>query len=379
MELTTVGSPPLLKIALVGLGKMGISHQAIVNSHPNLDLRAICDPTDYLREAVSRYTGIKGYADFNQLLRSEVLDAVVIATPSRFHPEMVQAALEAGLHVFCEKPFCLDPADSAALATLAADSGLVTQVGYHYRFVEPFRQLRQILERKELGELHHIRAEAYGPVVLHPKGSTWRSAKIEGGGCLYDYASHAIDLVNFLVGPPLSVGGSTINRVFSRDVDDEVYSTLFFPNGMTGQIAANWSDESFRKMSMKISVWGTAGRAVADRQELQVYRRGEAAPGWDIRYAPEMTEDVWYYLRGEEYSQQIDHFVQSILSREQAAVSNFESAFVTDQVIGAILRDSQSTSSTKITSLHRHEEVTNRAPLLSRILDNAKQILRMGR
>jgi predicted dehydrogenase len=60
-----------------------------------------------------------------------------------------------------------------------------------------------VLESGALGKLHHVRAEAYGPVVLRPKGATWRAAKSEGGGALYDYACHAIDLMNFLAGAPM--------------------------------------------------------------------------------------------------------------------------------------------------------------------------------
>jgi predicted dehydrogenase len=333
---------------------MGISHQAIVNAHPDVNLVAVCDPTDYIRDGVAKFTGVKGYASFNQLLVSEELDAIFIATPSRMHPEMVRHSLEKGWHVFCEKPFCLDAGEGLELAQFAESKGLVTQVGYHYRFVEPFNQLREILENKELGELHHIRVEAYGPVVLQPKGSTWRSSKSEGGGCLYDYASHAIDLVNFLVGPPISVSGSVLNQVFSRDVDDEVYATLHFADGFTGQLAANWSDESYRKMSMKVSVWGKHGRAVADRQELQVYRRPGSVrtitPGWSVKYAPELAEDVWYYLRGEEYSSQIDHFVQAIKAKRTDTRSTFRSATATDAVIASIIRDAEARPTSVVTA-----------------------------
>ena len=136
-------------------------------------------------------------------------------------------------------------------------SGLVTQVGYHYRFVGAFQEAARIVKSGALGTIHHVRAEAYGPVVLRQKGSTWRSAKNEGGGALYDYACHAIDLVNFIVGRPVSVGGVVRNAVFSRDVDDEVYCSLYFDGGASGQLCVNWSDESFRKMSTKITVWGT--------------------------------------------------------------------------------------------------------------------------
>ena len=111
-----------------------------------------------------------------------------------------------------------------------------------------------------LKDIHNIRAEAYGPVVLRPKGSSWRSNKSEGGGCLYDYACHAIDLMNYVVGKPSGIGHSTLNKIFSTDVDDEVYSTFVYEDGKSGQLLANWSDESNRRMTTKVTIWGTAGK-----------------------------------------------------------------------------------------------------------------------
>jgi predicted dehydrogenase len=196
---------------------------------------------------------------------------------------MVRYALEHNLHVFCEKPFCLDLQEGQALVELAASRKLVNQVGYHYRYVEAFREAQRILQAGALGEIHHVRAEAYGPVVLRAAGSTWRSNKAEGGGCLYDYASHALDLVNMLTGAPIAISGAVLSKVFSRDVDDEVYATLHFANGASGQLAANWSDESHRKMSTKLTIWGVNGHLAIDRQECQVYLREAVEARWCCR------------------------------------------------------------------------------------------------
>lgn len=307
-----------MRAGIIGLGKMGLSHHSIVNAHPEIELRAVCDASGYVLDILSKYTGVKTYTDYRKLLSDEELDCVFIATPSKYHTEIVAAALERGLHVFCEKPFGLDPQEGYRLADLAERKGLVNQIGYHYRFVAAFNEAKRLLDRKLIGELHHIRAEAYGPVVLRPKGSTWRSQKSEGGGCLFDYACHAIDLVNYLVGRPQAVSGTVLNSVFSNDVDDEIYSTFHFSRGLKGQLATNWSDETFRKMSVKLSIWGTGGRINVDRQEIQVYLRTLAEPfedfkqGWNVRYTTALTKPVWFYLRGEEYSAQVDHFVRCI-------------------------------------------------------------------
>jgi predicted dehydrogenase len=190
-----------------------------------------------------------------------------------------------------------------------------------------------------------VRAEAYGPVVVRPSGSTWRGSKSQGGGCLYDYAAHAIDLVNYLVGPPTSVSGTVLNSLFSREVEDEVYSTLHFSKGACGQLAVNWSDDSHRRMTTRIGVWGTNGRINLDRQECQIYLReqADAAPelraGWTVQYTTGLTAPVWFYLRGEEYSAQIDYFVQAIKERRTENVISFESALATDRVVQMLLRD----------------------------------------
>ena len=333
----------MIRTAMVGLGKMGLSHLAIVRAHPDIDLVAGCDATAYLTDILNKHAGLKCYGDFDRMLESEQLDAIVVATPSKLHAPMVRKALDRGLHVFCEKPFVLDVADGEELVELARAKSLVTQVGYHYRFVGAFKEAARIVKSGALGTIHHVRAEAYGPVVLRPKGATWRSAKNEGGGALYDYACHAIDLVNFIVATPSMVSGVVRHSVFSRDVDDEIYGTLHFDNGASGQLSVNWSDESFRKMSTKISVWGTKGRLTADRQECQLYLREphDALPGvgagWTVRYTTDLTDEVWFYLRGEEYSAQIDYFAESVRTRRLDGENSFASALDTDRVVAMML------------------------------------------
>lgn len=335
----------MLRIGMVGLGKMGLSHLAIVRAHPLVQRVVACDSSAYLTDVLGKHAGLSCYDDYRRMLDQEPLDAVIVSTPSKLHAAMVGTALDRGLHVFCEKPFVLDVADGERLVAQAEARKLVTQVGYHYRFVGAFREAARVVQSGAIGRVHHVRAEAYGPVVLRPKGGTWRSAKAEGGGALYDYACHALDLVNSIAGTPASVSGVVLPSVFSRDVDDEVYCTLHYANGASGQLAVNWSDESFRKMSTKISVWGEKGRVTADRQECQIYLR-EASPalpdlqaGWTVRYTTDLTEPVWYYLRGEEYSAQIDHFLRAAHAGESDGFNSFRSALQTDRLVSMILAE----------------------------------------
>lgn len=319
----------------------------MVNAHPEVETIA-CDGAGFMVDVLSKNAGIPVHKDFNEMLETASPDAVMLATPSRLHAPMVEAALEKGLHVFCEKPFCLNWADSERLTKIAADKGLVAQVGYHYRYVGAFQEMKRLVEAGAIGRITHVLAEAYGPVVLRPKRTTWRTDKAEGGGCLYDYAAHPINLLNWFFGAPDQVIGSHLGQVFSENTDDEVFSTLRWNDGPTAQLSVNWSDESHRKMSTKISLIGTNGRLYADRQECQAFLREPVEglegydAGWTVKYTTELTEDRWFYLRGEEYSAQIDEFVGAIRASESKARENdFASATQTDKTMAMIIENSE--------------------------------------
>jgi len=337
----------MIRVAVVGLGKMGISHLGLVRPIEGVEVAAVCDSTGYILDILSKYTGLKTYTDYAKMLEEAQLDAVIIATPSRAHVPMVKAAMEKGLHVFCEKPFTLSGEESKMLADLAAEKGLVNQVGYHYRFVGAFQEVKRLLDAGAIGEVSHVMAEAYGPVVLKAKGSTWRTQRTEGGGCLYDYAAHPLNLLNWYFGMPKAVGGSVLGKIFSRDTDDEVYGTLYFEDGKTAAISVNWSDESYRKMSTKITIWGTKGRIYADRQEVQLFaREAEGLPagygaGWNVRYTTELTEEVDFYIRGEEYSAQLEYFVRAVSEKRAHNINSFVSAAQTDEVISMMIADAE--------------------------------------
>jgi len=343
----------MIRLAVVGLGKMGLSHHAMINAHPDVKVEAICDSAGYILDVLSKYTGIRTYTDYELMLKEVMLDAVLIVTPSSFHAKMVTAALERGLHVFCEKPFCLDTKEGEIATILAQKKRLVNQVGYHNRFVGAFQEVKRLLEVCAIGEVTHVLAEAYGPVVLQPKSSTWRTQRQAGGGCLYDYAAHPINLVNWYFGAPTGVGGTVLNSVFSEETDDEVFSTLYFTGGKSAQLSVNWCDESYRKMSTKITIWGKSGRIYADRQECQVYLRNTAPipsgyqQGWNTRYTTDLTEPVWFYIRGEEYSAQLDYFVKCIKEKKIENVNSFAYALETDRVMSMMIADAGKGASIK--------------------------------
>jgi scyllo-inositol 2-dehydrogenase (NADP+) len=336
-----------VRVALVGLGKMGLSHLAIANALSQFDVAAMCDTSGIVGGVLEKYTRIPFEEDFDKLLAWPDLQAVIIATPTTTHDWMSRKAIERGLHVFCEKPMTLASAVSRELAAAAEEKGLVTQVGYHNRFIGTFGELKNLIAAGAIGQVTHVQAEAYGPVVLKPAKPTWRGKAGGGGGCLYDYAAHPLNLLNWYFGETNAASGALLKSGFSAEVDDEVYASLGFENGVTGQLSVNWSDPSVRKMTTRITVWGTGGRIYADRQEIQVFLTGSAPvpsgyrQGWSTKYITELTPPVSFYLRGEEYSAQLEAFGNAILAGRGAGENSFASAAVTDASIEMIRESAQ--------------------------------------
>ena len=337
----------MIKGAIIGLGKMGLSHAAIIGAHPDVEMVAVCDTSTLVLDAFNKFSAVKTYDDYKDMITNESLDFVLIATPTRSHYPMVKYALEHGLHVFCEKPFSLTTKEGQELVDLANKNSLVNQVGYHNHFIGTFRELNRLLRAGVLGDLVHFVGEAYGPVVVKEKGSTWRSKSEEGGGCLYDYASHVLNLIQEIVGRPVKVSGSQLKSIYSKGVEDAVYGTLILENGLSGLLSVNWSDETYRKMSTTITVQGKNGKISCDATEIKIYlkegsKKEGLEKGWTIKYITDFAIPVAFYLRGEEYSAQIDYFVDCIKNNKtKPSYNSFEQGLYTDKVIEMIIADAK--------------------------------------
>ena len=338
----------MLRTGLIGVGKMGISHLAIAGAHPELDVVGICDSQGFVLSAVRSQTGLETFKSFEKLIDRAELDCVIVATPSSTHVEAANYALSRGVNVFVEKPLTLSSADSSRLADLARRQRCANQVGYHNRFIGTFQEARRLVAAGAIGDVHHIDGQAHGQVVTKARGGgfTWRSKKSEGGGCLHDYACHVIDLMNWIVGPPERVVGAQMTSIYSRDVEDAVHAMFSYKNGATGHLETNWSDETYRKMTTSITIYGSMGKIYADRQECRVYLKSAASfekyePGWTIRYITDLQAPVAYYLRGEEYTSQLDSFAAASSARDVDCENSFASAAQTDRVVEQIARMSE--------------------------------------
>ncbi len=335
----------MLKIALIGAGKMGLSHLAILGGYANAEIVGVCDTSKMVTDFLSKQGKFDCFSDYNKMVTEVKPDAVVVAVPTKFHYSIIKDLLNKNIHVFAEKPFCLNYDQSQELVQLAAKNNLVNQVGYHNKFIGTFQEVKRIADSGVLGNIYHFIGESYGPVVLKKKSDTWRSDPAEGGGCLLDYASHVIDLINTILSPVRNAKGTFLKSIYSGKVEDAVYSLLELESGQTGLLSVNWSDETYRKMSTSVTLVGTEGKLISDANELKVYFKDEPSlkgytKGWNVKYITELEEGVDFYLRGEEFSAQLKYFVDAAQGVVPNSINNFASAANTDKAISIIKKSS---------------------------------------
>ena len=329
----------MIKVALIGAGKMGISHLSILGAHPNVEIVGVADNTHVVTDFLEKYSKYRCFSDYNKMLEITKPDAVVVAVPTKLHSLFVWNILNHNMHVFVEKPFCIDVEEGLGLAEIARSKNLVNQVGYHNKFIPTFNKAKSMLDEELIGKIQHFSVQMNGPVVVKNKQTSWRSKPEEGGGCLFDYAAHSIDLINFLIAPIEQVHGALLKNFYNISVEDGVFALLETKNHISGTLNVNWSDETYRKMSTEISIMGTKGKIIVDATELKLYLKENAggySKGWTIIPISELADDVDFYLRGEEYSAQLDYFIQSIQGYVPNNINNFESAAQTDKVIDLI-------------------------------------------
>ena len=337
----------MIRAAIIGLGKMGMSHAAILGGLPNVELVAACDMDSLLQSAFKKLTKIQMYTDYKKMIEEVKPDCVYVVTPTKLHYDMVMFALEHGCHVFCEKPFALTVEQGEKMVAMAKAKGLVNQVGYHNRYIGTFNEMKRLLAEGVIGKPFHFMGEAYGPVVLKSKGGTWRSDKKNGGGCIEDYAAHVLNLINYVTGSNLvDCKGTQMPSIFSNEVDDAVYGSLYLANGLKGQISVNWSDDTVRKMTTSIKIEGDGGKLEADATTLKIYVKEDKPKyglnkGWNFKYITDVTPLVDFNLRGEEYTAETQAFINSIVTGKVDERNSFETALQTDYLIKKMEEDAQ--------------------------------------
>jgi len=337
-----------IKLGFIGLGRMGITHLSILNSNQNVNITCASDPSKVINVFFKKYfESINLYPDYKELLKNEKLDAVVISTPPHLHFEVVNACIEKGIHCFVEKPFTLSYEESKALTDLAEKYSVVNQVGYVNRFNDMFVKAKELLDNDVIGKVIRFKSEMFSYTISkEDKGDGWRGNLETGGGCLNEMASHALDLVNYLVGVPVKVSGSVLNKVYSQNVEDIVSTTLQYNEDIAGTLYVNWCDPSFRKPANKIEIFGKEGKILVDQHDLKIFLKNPNTSfnykkGWNTVYITDIFNNVPFYVRGNEFTSQLYHFIDCIENRELKNKCTFNDASETQRLLNLIRLDNK--------------------------------------
>ncbi|MDO5524447.1 MAG: Gfo/Idh/MocA family oxidoreductase [Bacteroidia bacterium] len=209
-----------MNIVVVGFGFMGMTHTLNILKNPNLHLKAIVDRVpdnilDKLNEQSGNFStesieadqlaGVKTYSGLAECLQAEKPDACIIAVHTALHFEMAKMALEAGVNVFVEKPFCLNVEEGEQLIELARSQNKVLMVGHVVRFMPAYETLKRWIDTQEFGQLEFLKLSRFTGI---PAWGQWKDRQKDfgsSGGALFDLVIHDIDFAQWVCGVPNTI------------------------------------------------------------------------------------------------------------------------------------------------------------------------------
>jgi predicted dehydrogenase len=242
-----------LRVGQAGLGYWGRNLARIFDEVA--DLTRLCDASDALREEFAgRHPGARVTADFDELLAADDVDAVVIATPVPTHYPLARAALEAGKHVFVEKPPAMQAAEMEELIGLAEARGLVLMPGHLLLYHPGVQKLKEIVDSGELGE------------VLVVYGNRQNLGKIrKDENALWSLGVHDLSVILYLIQEEIVEASAHGHAFLNQGVEDVVFCYLRFASEKIAHMHLSWLDP--HKMR-RLTVVGRDKMAVFDDMEL---------------------------------------------------------------------------------------------------------------
>ena len=281
-------------VAVIGCGRWG--RNLIRNFHKLHHLHTVCDLNpQQLAEAAAPYPTTAQADSLDAVLSHPDIDAVVIATPSETHYAVARQALEAGKHVYVEKPMATSSEQSRELFTLATACDRILMVGHLLLYHPVVNRLRQLIDEGALGDISYVRSERlnYNPFR-------------QDRSVMWDLAPHDVSMMSYLLNrDPERVVSARGHCTGTDGRMDVVHLELAFPGGATGHIHNSWVEP---QKQVKLVVCGTQATAMLDdareTEKLLLFRPGtNGAP--PIREFPE-------YLTMEPLKLECQHFINAI-------------------------------------------------------------------
>jgi myo-inositol 2-dehydrogenase/D-chiro-inositol 1-dehydrogenase len=294
----------MVRYGVIGVGAMGREHIENLKHIPDTAVTAIADPfPDSLERAKSLIDGdVKSFADYRDLLNSNLVDAVIIATPNYTHVDVLKDALATSLHVFIEKPLCTTIEDCLNVINWSKNRKGLVWMGLEYRFMPPVAELIKIVHGGGVGEVQQVTIREHRE-PFYPKVGDWNRFRAKTGGTLVEKCCHYFNLMDHIAKEnPVRVfasGGQRVNyldEVYdgkAADMLDSAYVIVEYPSGKRAMLdlcmfAENTVDKEY------ISVTGNAGKIESFLPSLEI-RHGKRASVGNFKewtYAAGKTKDL---------------------------------------------------------------------------------------
>lgn len=297
-------------VLIVGLGKIGLSHLSIFGGVLSPEKVAVLEPSKRVRQTLGRVCQIQAYSDVADV-DTDRFTHCVISTPPIHHLTYASWAVDNNLDVLIEKPIVVRAEDLDAVDRLARTHHTPLTVGYVNRYLSTFTRVGSLISEGMLGDITSATGLMTGNVVTTNTKANWRNDPESGGGCLFEYAAHLIDLARYLLGE-LTLEWAFRKRVHSQKGDDIVRAGLVANGNVPVGLTANWCEPSARKATNEFQVSGTNGKVLVNKYEISLHlsrSHGDVTAGWHHWTLPSLAGPVPYYLRGEEFTSQAMAFL----------------------------------------------------------------------
>ncbi len=309
-------------ICLIGAGRAGMIHAANFRSRvPNARIVAVVDPLREAAEKACSELGIsKFYLSYQEALKDDEVDAVVVVAPTVYHKEIVVAAAKAGKHILCEKPMAMDEFECDEMIKVCKENKVKLQIAFMRRFDESFVQAKEVVESGEIGNVVMVRSNTRGPSVPQK----WMYDIGKSNGPLAEVNSHDIDTLRWFTGSEFksvyAIGGNyrcPDAKAEFPDFYDNVIMNASFVNGMQGCI--DGAQGVCYGYDARVEILGTKGCIFLG----QIHEKAITVCTSDKK----MTSPVmnsWRYLFRESYLNEDIHFIQSIREGAEPKVTGLD-------------------------------------------------------
>jgi len=322
-----------LKVGIAGYGVVGKRRCECVEQHPSLEMIAVCDQV--FPDDISIVDGFRSYKSYKQLLK-ENLDILIVCLTNDIAPEVTIAALETGLHVFCEKPPGKNVSDIVRVIEIEQQKpDLKLMYGFNHRYHHSVQDALQIVHSGELGKVINIRG-VYGKAKLITFNQPgWRTKReISGGGVLLDQGIHMVDLMRLFGGEFKEVHSFVSNGHWGYNVEDNAYALMRTDDNVVAMLnssATQWRHRFHLDINLEkgsIILGGIlSGTKSYGAETLTVVR---ADPANDLG---DPMEQVTRYNKDPSWCAEIDEFVNCIINNRKVVNGTSDDALQTMKLV----------------------------------------------